>query len=202
MLFRSSAAQQTDAPPTSPETRQSNPTTCSLAVEAVNQPVPLKLGLLTQTEQQPTPPTPAPLPLPPAPPVSPSHATPPVAIPPSSPSLASLFHSLGLNLSLFRPSPSSSMTSLPLSASPSFSSSSVAISLIVQHIQDILNGDICKWQRGSLNGHARGLKRAVSEQGALALHEGGRLGERAFKTAGKWRLVCFFFPKVSLHFIP
>ncbi|XP_067117570.1 low-density lipoprotein receptor-related protein 10 isoform X1 [Osmerus mordax] len=121
-----SAAQQTDAPPTSPETRQSSPTTCSLAVEAVNQPVPQKLGLLTQTEQQPTlpPPPPAPLSLPPAPPVSPSHATPPVAIPPSSPSLASLFHSLGLNLSLFRPSPSSSLTSLPLSASPSFSSSS------------------------------------------------------------------------------
>ena len=46
--------------------------------------------------------------------------------------------------------------------------SSVAINLIVQHIQDILNGDICKWQRGSLNSHARGLKRAMSEQGELA----------------------------------
>lgn len=42
--------------------------------------------------------------------------------------------------------------------------SPVAINLIVQHIQDILNGDICKWQRGSLNG--RTLKR-VSEQGDL-----------------------------------
>ncbi|XP_062333469.1 uridine-cytidine kinase 1 [Osmerus eperlanus] len=44
----------------------------------------------------------------------------------------------------------------------------VAINLIVQHIQDILNGDICKWQRGSLNSHARGLKRTISEQGELA----------------------------------
>uniref|UniRef100_A0A673FIP7 uridine/cytidine kinase n=1 Tax=Sinocyclocheilus rhinocerous TaxID=307959 RepID=A0A673FIP7_9TELE len=41
----------------------------------------------------------------------------------------------------------------------------VAINLIVQHIQDILNGDICKWQRGSVNGHAHGrsLKRGVAE---------------------------------------
>ncbi|CAJ1070298.1 uridine-cytidine kinase 1 [Xyrichtys novacula] len=43
----------------------------------------------------------------------------------------------------------------------------VAINLIVQHIQDILNGDICKWQRGSMNGHGRGFKRAISEQGDL-----------------------------------
>ncbi|RXM93507.1 Uridine-cytidine kinase 1 [Acipenser ruthenus] len=42
----------------------------------------------------------------------------------------------------------------------------VAINLIVQHIQDILNGDICKWQRGAVNG--RGLKRALSEQGGVA----------------------------------
>ncbi|MGH0163268.1 UNVERIFIED_CONTAM: hypothetical protein FKN15_044628 [Acipenser sinensis] len=42
----------------------------------------------------------------------------------------------------------------------------VAINLIVQHIQDILNGDICKWQRGVVNG--RGLKRALSEQGGVA----------------------------------
>lgn len=41
----------------------------------------------------------------------------------------------------------------------------VAINLIVQHIQDILNGDICKWQRGSING--RTLKRAISEQSDL-----------------------------------
>ncbi|CAJ0944202.1 unnamed protein product [Ranitomeya imitator] len=31
----------------------------------------------------------------------------------------------------------------------------VAINLIVQHIQDILNGDICKWQRGSANGRSQ-----------------------------------------------
>uniref|UniRef100_UPI0037E9423D uridine-cytidine kinase 1 n=1 Tax=Semicossyphus pulcher TaxID=241346 RepID=UPI0037E9423D len=45
----------------------------------------------------------------------------------------------------------------------------VAINLIVQHIQDILNGDICKWQRGSSNGHNRGFKRAISEQGDLQI---------------------------------
>ena len=43
----------------------------------------------------------------------------------------------------------------------------VAINLIVQHIQDILNGDLCRWQRGSPNSHARGLKRAISEQADL-----------------------------------
>lgn len=47
--------------------------------------------------------------------------------------------------------------------------STVAINLIVQHIQDILNGDICKWQRGSING--RGFKRAMSEQ--VDLQNGG-----------------------------
>uniref|UniRef100_A0A8C8B4S8 Uridine-cytidine kinase n=1 Tax=Otus sunia TaxID=257818 RepID=A0A8C8B4S8_9STRI len=40
----------------------------------------------------------------------------------------------------------------------------VAINLIVQHIQDILNGDICKWQRGAVNGHARTYKRPFPEQ--------------------------------------
>ncbi|NWR45424.1 UCK1 kinase, partial [Regulus satrapa] len=39
----------------------------------------------------------------------------------------------------------------------------VAINLIVQHIQDILNGDICKWQRGALNGHGRPYKRPFPE---------------------------------------
>ncbi|XP_068512805.1 uridine-cytidine kinase 1 isoform X1 [Anas acuta] len=40
----------------------------------------------------------------------------------------------------------------------------VAINLIVQHIQDILNGDICKWQRGAMNGHGRTYKRPFPEQ--------------------------------------
>ncbi|XP_054614230.1 uridine-cytidine kinase 1 isoform X2 [Dunckerocampus dactyliophorus] len=40
----------------------------------------------------------------------------------------------------------------------------VAINLIVQHIQDILNGDLCKWQRGSMSSQGRSLKRAISEQ--------------------------------------
>lgn len=37
----------------------------------------------------------------------------------------------------------------------------VAINLIVQHIQDILNGDICKWHRGGSNG--RSYKRTFPE---------------------------------------
>ncbi|XP_053710779.1 uridine-cytidine kinase 1 [Synchiropus splendidus] len=40
----------------------------------------------------------------------------------------------------------------------------VAINLIVQHIQDILNGDICRWQQGSLNGQGRSMKRVITEQ--------------------------------------
>ncbi|KAF5920991.1 hypothetical protein HPG69_014680 [Diceros bicornis minor] len=39
----------------------------------------------------------------------------------------------------------------------------VAINLIVQHIQDILNGDICKWHRGGPNG--RSYKRTFPEPG-------------------------------------
>ncbi|KAL7377386.1 hypothetical protein ABVT39_026751 [Epinephelus coioides] len=54
----------------------------------------------------------------------------------------------------------------------------VAINLIVQHIQDILNGDICKWQRGSMNGHARGFKRAISEQGDLQTGAANPAGKR------------------------
>lgn len=42
-------------------------------------------------------------------------------------------------------------------------SAAVAINLIVQHIQDILNGDICKWHRGGANG--RSCKRTFPEPG-------------------------------------
>ncbi|XP_022356231.1 uridine-cytidine kinase 1 isoform X4 [Enhydra lutris kenyoni] len=38
----------------------------------------------------------------------------------------------------------------------------VAINLIVQHIQDILSGDLCKWQRGS---NGRSYKRTFPEPG-------------------------------------
>lgn len=41
----------------------------------------------------------------------------------------------------------------------------VAINLIVQHIQDILSGDLCKWQRGAANGNGRTQKRLLSDQG-------------------------------------
>ncbi|XP_014011605.1 low-density lipoprotein receptor-related protein 10 [Salmo salar] len=128
----SSAPQQTEAPSTGVDPSQSTPATTSLAVEAVNLPLPQKLGLLPQTVQYQPPPPPHFLPPPtllPPPIVStPANPqSPPVAVPPtpSSPSLASLFHSLGRTISRFRSSPSSSPTnSLPLSTSPSFSSSS------------------------------------------------------------------------------
>ncbi|KAJ3605379.1 hypothetical protein NHX12_027426 [Muraenolepis orangiensis] len=56
----------------------------------------------------------------------------------------------------------------------------VAINLIVQHIQDILNGDLCKWQRvGSPNSHTRGLKRAISEQAdSMQNGTGNLMGKR------------------------
>ena len=41
-------------------------------------------------------------------------------------------------------------------------SATVAINLIVQHIQDILSGDICKWHRGS---NGRSYKRTFPEPG-------------------------------------
>ncbi|KAK1890517.1 Low-density lipoprotein receptor-related protein 10 [Dissostichus eleginoides] len=132
----SSAQQQSGAPPSSQEAALSPPPSSSSAVEAVNQPVPQKLGLMAQSEQHtqeaspplmmmPFPPPASPPPPPYAPP-APTPLAPPVYAPPSSPSLASIFHTLGLSISLFRASPSSSSSanSMPLSASPSFSSSS------------------------------------------------------------------------------
>ncbi|KAM9424994.1 low-density lipoprotein receptor-related protein 10 [Pholidichthys leucotaenia] len=131
----SSQQQQSDAAPSREEPPRSTPTSSSSAVEAVNQPVPQKLGLLAQSEQQqevPPPLLPLPPPLPPAASPPPPPYAPPapplpspetaVAAPPSSPSLASIFHSLGLSISRFRVSPSSNL--MPLSSSPSFSSSS------------------------------------------------------------------------------
>uniref|UniRef100_A0A8C6WUP7 Low density lipoprotein receptor-related protein 10 n=1 Tax=Neogobius melanostomus TaxID=47308 RepID=A0A8C6WUP7_9GOBI len=127
----SSGLPQTEAAPASQGPVQPSATSSSSAVEAVNQPVPQKLGLLVQTEQQqgaPPPPIQLPPPSlactaapPPYAPPAPPADTPSVTVPPSSPSLASIFHTLGLSISLFRASPN---TSLPLSASPSFSSSS------------------------------------------------------------------------------
>lgn len=135
----SSTQQQSDTAPASQDPAQSTPTRSSSGVEAVNQPVPQKLGLLAQSEQHqqevslpplplpPPPPVTSPPPppyAPPAPPPAASH-TPPVVVPPSSPSLASIFHSLGLSIPLFRASPASSSTNfMALSASSSFSSSS------------------------------------------------------------------------------
>lgn len=134
-----SSQQEANSAPSGQEATQSSPARSSSAVEAVNQPVPQKLGLLVQTEQPPpqqeeasppllsltSPPvlsTPPPPYAPPAPPLT-APDTPPVAVPPSSPSLSSIFQTIGLSISLFRASPSST-NSMPLSASPSFSSSS------------------------------------------------------------------------------
>ncbi|XP_068164029.1 low-density lipoprotein receptor-related protein 10 [Antennarius striatus] len=125
-----STQQQSVSAPSGQEASHPPPTSSASAVEAVNQPVPQKLGLLAQSDQQPpsaaaVSPPPPPY-APPAPPAVAAPHTPPVAVPPSSPSLASIFHTLGLSISLFRasPSPSSSTNSMPLSASPSFSSTS------------------------------------------------------------------------------
>ncbi|XP_069465395.1 uridine-cytidine kinase 1 [Ambystoma mexicanum] len=41
----------------------------------------------------------------------------------------------------------------------------VAINLIVQHIQDILSGDLGRWQRSAANGHGRTPKRTLPEKG-------------------------------------
>lgn len=127
-----SGQQQSDTAPSGQETSHSAAASSSSAVEALNQPVRQKLGLLTQSEQQqqasppplqpPVASTPPPPYAPPAPPPVTPHTL-PVAVPPSSPSLASIFHTLGLSISLFRASPSST-NSMPLSTSPSFSSSS------------------------------------------------------------------------------
>ncbi|XP_052006580.1 low-density lipoprotein receptor-related protein 10-like [Xyrauchen texanus] len=115
-----SASQQTEAPTSASGPSQSSPGVSSVAAEVASHPLPQKLCLAHQTElqqqQAEAPPS-----------VQPIHApemqqTPLITVPPSSPSLVSLFHMLGRSLSRLRPSPSP--TSLPLSASPSFSFSS------------------------------------------------------------------------------
>ncbi|XP_053715624.1 low-density lipoprotein receptor-related protein 10 [Synchiropus splendidus] len=128
----SGSQQQTDRAPPAQEQPHCATASSSSAVEAVNQPVPQKLGLLVQSEQQQhvvssrspaavAPPVAYPPPpyAPPAPPAATS-LTPPVAVPPSSPSLASIFQTLGLSISLFR---APSTNSILLSTSPTFSSS-------------------------------------------------------------------------------
>uniref|UniRef100_A0A8C2AYF1 Low density lipoprotein receptor-related protein 10 n=1 Tax=Cyprinus carpio TaxID=7962 RepID=A0A8C2AYF1_CYPCA len=123
-----SSSQQTEAANSSAEPSQSSPGVSSVATGAASQSLPQKLALSQQTETQQQAEAPPPPPPPPPPfsvqpiEITETQQTPPVTAAPSSPSLASLFHSLGWNISRFRPSPSP--TSLPLSASPSFSSSS------------------------------------------------------------------------------
>ncbi|XP_036002245.1 low-density lipoprotein receptor-related protein 10 isoform X1 [Fundulus heteroclitus] len=134
-----SGQQEADSAPSSQEAAQSSPARSSSATEAGSQPVRQKLGLLALVEQQLPPPPPEEMaasllpppplfsaPPPPYAPPAPPLTTPPVAVPPSSPSLASIFQTLGLSISLFRASPSTSQRAL--SASPSFSSSSSASS--------------------------------------------------------------------------
>uniref|UniRef100_A0A3Q2YUY0 Low density lipoprotein receptor-related protein 10 n=1 Tax=Hippocampus comes TaxID=109280 RepID=A0A3Q2YUY0_HIPCM len=114
--------QPPEVAPADQESSRAAPAGSSSSAEGANRPVPQKLSLSTQA---PSPSCASPPPPPYSPPAPPSEApqTPPVAIPPSSPSLASIFHTLGVSLSLFRASPSSG-NSMPLSASPSYSSSS------------------------------------------------------------------------------
>ncbi|XP_036072470.1 low-density lipoprotein receptor-related protein 10 [Oryzias melastigma] len=141
---QSSSQQQSTPAPPGEQPAQSTPTSSASAVEAALPPISQKLGLLTTTEQQQQQEAPllqlpstdaAFLPPPPYAPPPPSHATscsPQVSVPSSSPTLASIFQTLSLSISLFRASPSiststsssSSTNSMPLSASPSFSSSS------------------------------------------------------------------------------
>uniref|UniRef100_A0A3P9KE73 LDL receptor related protein 10 n=1 Tax=Oryzias latipes TaxID=8090 RepID=A0A3P9KE73_ORYLA len=138
---QSSNPQQSNSAPPGEHPAQSTPTSSSSVVEAALPPVSQKLGLLSTTDQQQEAPLlqlpstdAAFLPPPPYAPPAPPHTTPctpQVSVPSSSPSLASIFQTLGLSISLFRASPSSSSTSssstnsMPLSASPSFSSSSL-----------------------------------------------------------------------------
>eukprot|EP00066_Takifugu_rubripes_P028216 XP_011617482.1 PREDICTED: low-density lipoprotein receptor-related protein 10 isoform X2 [Takifugu rubripes] len=133
---QSAGQHQSDAAPSAQQASHSAPATSSSAVEALNQPVPQKLCMLAQSQQRSEqqqgatcPPLPLPVastPPPPYAPPAPPSATPPVGVLSGSPSLASIFHTLGLSISLFRASPSSSSTTnaMLLSASPSFSSSS------------------------------------------------------------------------------
>ncbi|TRY57488.1 hypothetical protein DNTS_014234 [Danionella cerebrum] len=123
-----SPIQQAEADNASSEPNPPIPGVSSDTTEASCQTLPQKLGLLqhTETQQQEAeaPPPPSPTLSFPIDPIvtSPTQQNLPSPVPPSSPSLASLFHTLGRSISRFRASPSSS--SLALSTSPSFSSSS------------------------------------------------------------------------------
>ncbi|XP_060730853.1 low-density lipoprotein receptor-related protein 10 [Tachysurus vachellii] len=153
----SSTTQQTEVTPTDQEPRQSGPPSSSVPRENADQPLPQKVGLSQQTEQEQQTDTQPSLSSPPPPPPPPTtlpttthslqpadapqiRQSLPVTVAPSSPSLASLFHSLGLSISRFRPS-SSSPTTLPLSASPSFSSSSEDEVLLIPLSDDTTSED-------------------------------------------------------------
>ncbi|XP_076145173.1 low-density lipoprotein receptor-related protein 10 [Alosa pseudoharengus] len=155
----SASTNPTEAPAAagSEASTQASPGASAVARESTNQPLPQKAGLVVsqsdqqQQQQQALPQTPqqtaqVPVPLPastaaPAAVPEPSRSVPPVIAPPSSPSLRSIFHSLGLNISLFRPSPAPSPPSLPLSASPSFSSYSEDEVLLIPMSEDANSDD-------------------------------------------------------------
>nr|XP_055055534.1 low-density lipoprotein receptor-related protein 10 [Misgurnus anguillicaudatus]XP_055055543.1 low-density lipoprotein receptor-related protein 10 [Misgurnus anguillicaudatus]XP_055055551.1 low-density lipoprotein receptor-related protein 10 [Misgurnus anguillicaudatus]XP_055055560.1 low-density lipoprotein receptor-related protein 10 [Misgurnus anguillicaudatus] len=123
------ASQQTEDT-TGSEPSHSSPGVSSLATEVAIQPLPQKLCLSQQTE---TPQQQAEAPPPLPPPIN-THETLPVSVPPSSPSLALFFQTLGRGISRFRPS--SSPTFHPLSASPSFSSSSLEDEVLLIPLSD------------------------------------------------------------------
>ncbi|XP_049581486.1 low-density lipoprotein receptor-related protein 10 [Syngnathus scovelli] len=103
-----------DAAPPDQEPAPAAPGGSSSSAEGAQRPAPQKVSLSVRA-----PPASRASPPPPPPYAPPAEApqTPPVAVPAGGPSLASILHTLGLSLSLFRASPPSG-NSAPLSASP------------------------------------------------------------------------------------
>ncbi|KAG7462158.1 hypothetical protein MATL_G00199430 [Megalops atlanticus] len=110
----SPSPQQAGTAPTGSEPNQSSAGGSSLAGEGASSPLPQKLALHPQTEPAappaslpgpPLPTTPPPRPCRPPPPPPAPPLPRPAAPPLGSPWLASVFHSLGLSISLFRPAP-------------------------------------------------------------------------------------------------
>ncbi|KAJ8261590.1 hypothetical protein GJAV_G00156050 [Gymnothorax javanicus] len=118
------SSEQTEATPAGSDPGPPSPGGSSPAVAGGSSPLPQKVA---PPAADMAPSSGAPVNTPPTPPLTPPMALPP-APPPSSPLLASLFHSLGLRLSLFHPSPSPTLSQS--SSSPPSSSSEDEVLLI------------------------------------------------------------------------
>lgn len=124
-----SSPQPAEDTPAGSEESQPGAGCSTLASDGVQQPLPQKPGFLSQVEQPPPAPPPPPPPLQPPPPplqAPPPPSDPPSAPPPRSPPLASLLHSLGLSILLFR-SGGAAPASITLSDSPSSSEDEVLL---------------------------------------------------------------------------